>query len=101
MTWNIECVKPHQFVLTDILLSKLPDLVFLSEPQIFQTDIANQMLLVKHEYCYWLNSEDRLEPDLPLVQSKAVGGTLAMWKGWLDPYITVQYILYNHLLSYQ
>ena len=66
MTWNIECVKPHKFILSEIVLSQLPDLVFISEPQIYQSDVDNLMMTVKHEYCYWLNSDDLFAPDLPL-----------------------------------
>ena len=98
MTWNIECVKPHHYALSDVLLSQLPDLVFLSEPQVYQTDIGYQMSTVKHEYCYWLNSDDLFDPDLPLVKSKAVGGTLAMWRKWLDPLITVHPIQSSAIL---
>ena len=63
--------------------------MFISEPQIFLTDVDNQMRTVKHEYCYWLNSDDRLDPELPLTKSKANGGTMAMWRNSIDPYITV------------
>ena len=89
MTWNIESLKPHQYALTEILLSQLPDLVFISEPQSFQTDISELLKTVAHEYCYWLNSEDLYDSDLPLVKSKAHGGTLAMWRRSLDPYIQI------------
>ena len=44
---------------------------------------------MQHEYCYSLNSDDVLDPELPLVMSRATGGTLALWRKWLDPYITV------------
>ena len=89
MTWNVEGIKPHQYFLSEVLLSKLPDLVFLSEPQIYQCDIGIPMKTVCHEYCYWLNSDDLYDQDLPLVKSKAKGGTLALWRKWLDPYISV------------
>ena len=55
----------------------------------YQTDIACHVTTIIHEYCYQLNSDDVSDPDLPLIKSKAVGGTLAMWRKWLDPYITV------------
>ena len=41
------------------------------------------------EYKYSLNSEDILDPDLPLSKSRAHGGTMILWKANLDPYITV------------
>ena len=89
MTWNIEGIKPHQYFLSEALLSQLPDLVFLSEPQAFQCDMDPAMKSVCHEYCHWLNSEDLYDQDLPLVKSKSKGGTLAMWRKWLDPHISV------------
>ena len=89
MTWNIECIKPNQFFLCDLLLSQQPDIVHIAEPQCYQGDIALCMNNVKHEYNYWLNSDDIYDPDLPLEKSKAVGGTLAMWRNWLDPYLHV------------
>ena len=73
MTWNIECIKPNQYFLSELLLSKLPDIVLLSEPQVYQADIALCMNTAVHEYCYWLNSDDLYDQDLPLVKSKAVG----------------------------
>ena len=34
MTWNVEGIKPHQYFLSEVLLSKLPDLVFLKAPNL-------------------------------------------------------------------
>ena len=70
-------------------LSSLPDLVFLSEPQVYQTDINAYTTGLQHEYCYRLNSDDLLDPDLPQVKSRAIGGSLAMWRKWLDPHIVI------------
>ena len=53
---------------------------------------------VQHEYCYFLNSDDLTDPDLPLVKTRAVGGTLAMWRKWIDPYITVYPVQSSALL---
>ena len=89
MTWNIEGIKPQQYFLSEALLSQLPDLVFLSEPQAFQSDMGSAMKTVCHEYCHWLNSEYLYDQDLPLVKTKAKGGMLAMWRKWLDPHISV------------
>ena len=44
---------------------------------------------LRHEYCFHLNSDDLYDPELPQIKSRAVGGTLAMWRKWLDPHITV------------
>ena len=89
MTWNIENIKPNQYFLSDLLLSQQPDIVHIAEPQTYQSDIDLCLINVKHEYCYWLNSDDIYDPDLPLEKSKAVGGTLTMWRAWLDPYLHV------------
>ena len=70
-------------------MSVLPDVVFLSEPQVYQTDISVYTTGLQHEYCYQLNSDDLFDPDLPQVKSRAIGGTLAMWRKWLDPHIAI------------
>ena len=44
---------------------------------------------LKKEYCFKLNSPDVHDPDLPLHQSKAHGGTLVMWKRDLQPFISI------------
>ena len=44
---------------------------------------------IQHEYCHYLNSDDLYDPELPLVKARAVGGTLAMWRKWLDPYVSI------------
>ena len=73
----------------ELLLSNLPDLVLLSEPQCYQSDIRQLMNGLVHEYDYHLNSDDLLDPDIPLAKSRAKGGTLALWRKYLDPYITI------------
>ena len=40
-------------------------------------------------FSFHLNSQDIFSPDLPLVTRKAVGGTMAMWRSELDPFIKV------------
>ena len=87
MTWNIEGLKQHQFVLADVLLSHLPDIVFLSEPLVFQTDIQSCLNTVQHEYCHSLNSSDLYDRDLPILKSRVIGGTLALRRRQLDPHL--------------
>ena len=41
------------------------------------------------EYFCSLNSADKFDPELPLVKSKAHGGTLALWKAKHDPFVSV------------
>ena len=55
----------------------------------YQTDIGQYLTGIKHEYCYSLNSDDIADPELPLIKSKAAGGTLILWRKYLDPYISI------------
>ena len=41
------------------------------------------------KYSFHLNSEDTLCPDLPLITKRAIGGTMALWRTELDPFIKV------------
>ena len=66
-----------------------PDFAFLSEPQIFTSDLPHCMAPFKGEYSYELNSEEKVDPLLAMSKSKANGGVLAMWKKSLDKYVTV------------
>ena len=66
-----------------------PHLVFLSEPQIFQSDLSHCMDYFHGEYSFTLNSEDSHDPDLALLKTKSKGGTLAMWRQSLDPFLTI------------
>ena len=98
MTWNIESIKSHIYVLCGILTDKRPDLVFISEPQIFQSDISETMSCLKGEYVFHLNSDDLHDPELALIKSRAVGGTLVMWRKWIDPYVTIHHVTTNSFL---
>ena len=89
LTWNIENVKTYKYFLQELILSEVPDLVLLSEPQSYQTDIRQALEGVQQEYDFWLNSDDMYDPELPLIKSRAVGGALALWRRWLEPYISV------------
>ena len=88
-SWNIEGIRRNIHSLKYFADLHKPDLIFLSEPQIFQCDIKSLFRTLEVQYSYHLNSEDLLQPDLPLEQSKAKGGTLAVWKLSIDPFITV------------
>ena len=89
LTWNIENVRKNIFVLAELLLSEAPSLVFLSEPQIYQSDLPSISKYLDHSYYYSLNSDDLYDHDLPLVCSRAKGGTMVLWSKWLDPFIKV------------
>ena len=89
LTWNIENIKTHKYSLQHLLLANMPDLVLLSEPQSYQTDIRQALEGVSHEYDFWLNSDDLHDPELPLVKTRAIGGTMVLWRKWMEPYISV------------
>ena len=73
----------------DLVDTSDADIIFLSETQIFSSDFHHCMSPFKGEYCAELNSEDRHDPDRAMAKSKAQGGTMVIWKKYLDKYITV------------
>ena len=89
MTWNIEGLKRNIFSLKELTLAYSPDVILLSEPQIFLCDIAKIMLCFQGEYMFHLNSQDKFDPELALLSSRTYGGTMAMWKIEFDPFISV------------
>ena len=88
-TWNIEGFGKNIFNLHALLKSFDPDLVSISEPQMFRCDASRHMSFLKGRYNYHLNSDDVFDPSLPLRSHKAWGGTMALWKLELDPCVTV------------
>ena len=89
LTWNIEGLSRNIFNLKHFLDLHQPDLAFLSEPQIFTNDIDNVIRPISHSYRVALNSVDEYDPYLPLIKSKAFGGTMVLWKTEFDPFITI------------
>ena len=89
MTWNIEGFSRNLFNLKHFITMHSPDIILLSEPQIFNVDIDSQMRYLSGEYSFSLNSADKYDPELPLLKSRAHGGTMVLWKIDLDPFITV------------
>ena len=67
----------------------MPDLVFLSESQVFQSDIGPLIKYLEGHYEFYLNSEDVHNNDLPLTENKAKAGNLVLWKKRLDPYVEI------------
>ena len=67
MTWNIEGLRRNIFNLKIFLDEHLPDFVFLSEPQLFSFDLPRHMASIGDHYCAELNSDDKHDPELPLV----------------------------------
>lgn len=89
MTWNIEGIKTNLFALSDLLYRNRPDLVFLSEPLIFQHDLESVMKYLKN-YKASLTSNDLFDPDLAIIKSKPIGGTMVLWHNSIDPFVTPQ-----------
>ena len=87
MSWNIEGLSRNVFNLKHFTDLYQPDLVFLSEPQIYSCDLAQTMKYLSGAYASSLNSADIYDPELPLVKSKANGGTMVLWKRRHDPHI--------------
>ena len=44
---------------------------------------------LSNQYCMFLNSEDLYDPELAMIRSRIVGGTLSLWAKYLDPYVTI------------
>ena len=89
LTWNCEGIKNSIFLLKDILSNAKISFVCLSEPQLYQCDTSQVFQYLQGEYCCQLNSHDSQDPELPMIRSRAIGGTLIMWLRELDPYIEV------------
>ena len=89
MSWNIEGIRNSSFGLQHFIDLHSPSLIFISEPQSYQCDISSTLQNISPSYSYHLNSEDLFDEYLPLVKSKAKGGTLLLWSSELDPYITI------------
>ena len=89
LTWNIEGYSRSSLEIRQIVDVHCPDLIFLSEPWLFQPDLQLASILLNNVYKMFLNSDDLYDPELPLLQTRAHGGTLTLWKAELDPFITV------------
>ena len=76
LTWNLEGLKRNVYNLRMFTDLYHPQLLFLSEPQIFQSDLQNLTRYFKGEYTTVLNSEDLHNPDLMLTSTRAKGGTM-------------------------
>ena len=89
LTWNIEGIRRHIFLLAETLTREKSYLAFLSEPQLYQCDLPSITQYISHDYCYALNSDDIYDPELPMATSKAIGGTMVLWRKCFDPYVKV------------
>ena len=73
--------------LNHFLTAYSPDIIFLSEPQIYSCDVGSLMDFFRDRYSFLLNSEDKYDDALPLRRSHAHGGTMMMWRNDLHPFI--------------
>ena len=89
ISWNIEGLARNIYNLDHFLSQLKPNLIFLSEPQVFSRDIKRLMSLFSGSYKFILNSEDSHDPDLPMDRLRAKGDTVAMWDCKIDQYVTV------------
>ena len=89
LTWNIEGFARNVLNLRHYVDLHHPDFIFLSEPQIYANDLELVLGPLSAEYVASLNSADQYDPSLPLVKSKAHGGTLILWQRKHDPFVSV------------
>ena len=89
LTWNIEGIRRNHLNLKNFADLLQPDFMFISEPNIFSHDIHDLMKYFISNYNFFLNSEDKYDPELPLAKNKTYGGTLAIWKLEHDAHVTV------------
>ena len=61
----------------------------LNEPNIFQHELKQTVSLLNDKYCIYLNTEDLYDPELALIRSRIVGGTMLLWAAHMDPHVTI------------
>ena len=47
------------------------------------------MSFVRGDYCCHLSSDDLIDPELAIVRSRAVGGTMLLWRKCIDPFVSI------------
>ena len=87
-SWNIEGFSRNIYNLRHLIDQYHPDFIMLSEPQIYSPDLSLIVGLLATAYSFSLNSADQHDPELPLLKSKAHGGTMVLWKHELDPFVS-------------
>ena len=55
----------------------------------FQSDLPLASSFFTPQYCCSLNSDDKINPDLPLTSNRAHAGVLVFWKKLHDPFVTI------------
>ena len=89
ISWNVEGLKRNLYNLKFFTDLYKPQMLFLSEPQLFQSDLPQVMKYFKGEYSAVLNSEDLHTPELALTSSRPKGGTMVMWGKELNSIVTI------------
>ena len=98
MTWNVEGLRRNAFHLKYLSELHKPDIIFISEPQVFLSDVDLILSHLRGYYCWSLNSMDKHDPELPLAKTRAHGGTLILWKCVHDPYIVIHPVFSSSFL---
>ena len=88
LTWNIEGLKRNIYNLKHFLDLTMPDLVFLSEPNVFNNELKQLAVHFSDKYNWYLNSEDNYDQEAPFIKNYTHGGTLALWKHDIDAFIS-------------
>ena len=82
-------MKNAIFALTNVLKDGNYTLISLSETQLFQCDDYVIKKVLSNNYKFYLNSDDRHDPNLPMTNRKSFGGTMLLWNSWVDPYLQI------------
>ena len=88
-SWNIEGLKQGIFTLKHLLQQYNIDFAFISEPQLFKSDSSTTLDFLSDQYCFFLNSKDLFDRELPQHQSNSYGETLLIWHCRHDPFVTI------------
>ena len=92
LTWNIEGFHSNVTSLAYFLETFNPDMVFLSEPKLFQHDLLLATNMLRGSFSYSLNSEDLIDIDRAISAKQAHGGIMILWKAAYDSFITARSI---------
>ena len=87
LSWNVEGFRRNYLNLKHFFDHFQPQMVFLSEPQLYNCDMTLLASPFRGKYSFLLNSEEASNPELALDCLKARGGTMIMWRTELDPYV--------------
>ena len=98
LTWNVEGISRDVFNLLDLAEAEQSSVIFIAEHWLHLLDAPLTFDEYFHQYSYFLNFEYRHDPLLSLTKSRAHGGTFALWKKELNPFISNLEPLSSHIL---